>query len=671
MSEADGLWQRWQALRRELAHHAYLYHTLDAPIITDHEYDLLWQELLEIERQYPQWQDASSPTQTRGAAPRADLGQVEHQIPMLSLDNVFSVEEFRAFDQRLRERLGRDQALTYVCEPKLDGLAISLRYRNGHLVRAATRGDGLIGEDVTASLAALPSVPKNLLADEPPEEVEIRGEVLMPRAAFVRLNEQAEAQGGRIFANPRNAAAGSVRQLDASMAAERGLEFFAYALAYSSDPLPPQQQAQLALCQRWGFQLAASIAVGQGAEFCEAQHAALLAERERLPYEIDGMVVKVDAVAEQSLLGFVARAPRWAIAWKFPAIEVSTQLLAVDWQVGRTGALTPVAHLRPVNVGGVIISRASLHNIDEIQRMDLHLGDEVILYRAGDVIPKIARSLTASRRDAPIAITLPTHCPVCASPVLRPPGEVVARCSGGLYCPAQRHEALLHFVSRRAMAIDGLGEKWLAMLIRQGRIEHAADIYRLDRDSLLALDRMGEKLADKLLQAIAASRQTTLPRFLYALGIRTVGESTASALATHFLSLEALMDADEAALLRAPDVGPITARWIVTFFAQPHHREIIEALLAAGVHWPPPQVQQSLSGSYVITGTLVSMSRDQARAHLLRLGARVTGSVSAKTGAVIVGHEPGSKKDQAERLGVPILSEDDFLQLLQRHGVTP
>ncbi len=670
MSGADAQ-QRLHALRREVAYHAHLYHTRDAPVITDHEYDLLWQELLELERQYPQWQEADSPSQLAGAAVRADLGQVEHQIPMLSLDNVFSVEDFSAFDQRLRERLGTDQTLTYVCEPKLDGLAISLRYHEGSLVRAATRGDGLIGEDVTASLAALPSVPKRLCGDDLPTEIEIRGEVLMPRAAFIRLNEQAEAQGGRVFANPRNAAAGSVRQLDARIAAERGLQFFAYALAYSSQPLPSRQQEHLTLCQRWGFQLAAGIAVGRGAEFCEQRHAALLAEREHLPFEIDGMVVKVDSLAQQSLLGFVARAPRWAVAWKFPAIEVATRLLAVDWQVGRTGALTPVAHLQPVNVGGVTVSRASLHNLDEIQRMDLHIGDEVVLYRAGDVIPKIARSLTSSSHAADTVITLPTQCPICASPVLRPPGEVVARCSGGLYCPAQRQEALLHFVSRRAMAIDGLGEKWLAMLIAQGRIEHAADIYRLDRDSLLSLDRMGEKLADKLLQAIAASRQTTLPRFLYALGIRTVGESTAHALALHFLDLPALMTADEAALLRVSDIGPVTARWIVTFFAQPHHRDIIAALLAAGVHWPPPQAQESLSGSYVITGTLASMSRDQARAHLLRLGARVSGSVSAKTTAVIVGHEPGSKKDQAERLGVAMLSEEDFLELLQRHGVTP
>ncbi len=669
MSAADAQ-ARLIELRRELAKHAYLYHSLDAPVISDGEYDALWRELLELERQYPQWRDAQSPSQNVGAAVRQDLATVAHQTPMLSLDNVFSVDEFRAFDLRVRERLGRSGDIHYICEPKLDGLAISLHYRGGRFLMAATRGDGVVGEDVSASLAALASVPAQLQGEELPHELEVRGEVLMPRAAFLRWNEQAQEEGRRVFANPRNAAAGSVRQLDAAIAAERGLEFFAYAIARCSAPLPDSQHAQLELCRRWGFQRAAHIAQGEGAAFCEQNYAALLAARDGLPYEIDGMVVKVDALSEQQVLGMMTRAPRWAVAWKFPAVEVETQLLAVDWQVGRTGALTPVAHLQPVSVGGVTVSRASLHNIDEIRRMDLHVGDQVLLYRAGDVIPKIARSLSQAVPAQRLPITLPESCPVCGAPVLRPVGEVVARCSGGLYCPAQRLEALTHFVSRKAMAIEGLGEKWLALLVEQGKIRHAADIYRLQRDSLLALDRMGDKLADKLLAAIAASKATTLPRFLYALGIRSVGESTARDLAMSFMSLDALMQAREEALLRVPDIGPVTAQSIVSFFSQPNHREIIDELLAVGVHWPQPQAQQTLAGTYVITGTLQSMSREQAREHLLRLGARVAGSVSAKTAALICGESPGSKKTQAERLGVAIWDEDTFLQLLRQSGAS-
>ncbi|NNM51328.1 MAG: NAD-dependent DNA ligase LigA [Pseudomonadales bacterium] len=663
--------QRLEVLRERLRYHAHRYYSLDDPEVSDAAYDSLWVELKSLEDRYPEWVTPDSPTQRVGTQPLATFNSVIHRVAMLSLDNLFSEQDLVDFDRRVRERLQLPEGIEvgYVCEPKLDGLAISLRYERGCLVLAATRGDGQQGEDVTHNLRTLPTVPLRLQGTAP-DFLEVRGEVLMPKSVFLALNEQAQERGEKVFANPRNAAAGSVRQLDPKIAAGRGLEFYAYAVAECSSALPASHTLTLQRLRGFGFKIAEPWGTGEGLAFCKQSYQDLAQNRSRLPFDIDGMVVKVDLLSAQQILGFVARAPRWAVAWKFPAEQVVTHLLGVDWQVGRTGALTPVARLEPVNVGGVVVSNATLHNMDEINRLDVQVGDAVVLYRAGDVIPKIDRVLLEQRTGIFKRIEMPSVCPVCGSEIIRPEGEAISRCSGGLYCPAQRLEALCHFVSRRAMDIDGLGEQWLKQLIDHDQVHQPADLYRLTKEQLLPLDRMGEKLADNLLLSIARSRETTLPRFLYALGIRTVGEATALNLAQHFRTMEALLQASREELLRVIDVGPVTADFLLAFIHQQHHREIMNDLLACGVHWPEVQVVAGWQGgSFVLTGTLSSMTRDAAREHLLKLGAKVSGSVSRKTQAVIAGSEAGSKLAEAERLGVPVWSEADFLRLLREQGV--
>lgn len=667
-----------ERLRAELRHHNHLYYVLDNPELPDAEYDKLFHRLKALETEFPELASVSSPTQRVGDKPLSEFSQVTHEVPMLSLDNVFNEEEFAEFDRRVRKGLqweDETRQVSYCCEPKLDGLAISLLYENGQLVRGATRGDGATGEDITHNVRTLNSVPLSLLGENVPAVLEVRGEVVMPKAGFQRLNERQAAKGEKAYVNPRNAAAGSLRQLDPRIAAERPLEFYAYAVARSQGwQQPSGQYATLQALQQLGFRISRELKHGDGEAFVAAFYGDIQTRREALPYEIDGVVIKVDDFRLQQELGFVSRAPRWATAYKFPAQEAVTTVEDVEFQVGRTGALTPVARLAPVFVGGVTVSNATLHNMDEVQRMDLHVGDSVVIYRAGDVIPKVVRVL-ADRRPADAKLVLmPTHCPVCGSDIVRPEGEAIARCSGGLYCSAQQKEALIHFVSRRAMDIDGLGDKWIEQLVDQGLIKSSADLYHLRKEDLLPLERMGDKSADNLLAAIEKSKATTLPRFLFALGIRQVGESTALALAKHFGSLDKLLEADEAVLQTVPDVGPIVASFIASFFQQEHNREIIGKLQAEGVHWenlaalsdlPQPLVGQT----WVLTGTLETMSRDQAKEKLQQLGAKVSGSVSKKTTAVVAGEAAGSKLADAEKHGVRVMNEQELLALLGEHGL--
>lgn len=678
---------RIDSLRAELRQHDYCYYVLDEPALPDAEYDKLFRELQALEAAHPERITPESPTQRVGATPLAAFAQVQHEVPMLSLDNVFSVQEAAGFDQRVRDRLAEADigvdSVSYCAEPKLDGLAISIVYAQGVLVRAATRGDGSTGEDITQNIRTIPSVPLRLLCERPPAVLEVRGEVVMPKAGFLRLNAQAAERGDKIFANPRNAAAGSLRQLDSCITATRPLEFYAYALARIDDdaasvfaaPVLASHHATLMQLKQLGFRVSAVLQQGQGLAFVQQFHDQVLQQRDALPYEIDGVVIKVDAVLQQQQLGFVSRAPRWAVAYKFPAQEALTTVEGIEFQVGRTGALTPVARLAPVLVGGVTVSNATLHNIDEIERMDVRVGDAVVVYRAGDVIPKVMRVLEDRRPAGTQAVHLPALCPVCGSDVVRNEGEAIARCSGGLFCPAQQKEALKHFVSRRAMDIEGLGDKLIELLVDKHFIRNSADLYRLHehRDALLALDRMGEKSVDNLLASIAKRQSTTLPRFLYALGIREVGESTALLLAQYLGSLDALIQADAGSLQQVPDIGPVVAESITAFFHQAHNREVIQALRECGVHWPDiavlPVSAQPLAGqTWVLTGTLQACTRDQAKEHLQRLGAKVSGSVSKKTACVLAGEAAGSKLAEAERLGVRVISESDFAVLLQQYG---
>lgn len=672
--------QRLQALREQLNLHAYKYYVCDAPTLPDSDYDALYHELVALEALYPALITADSPTQRVGSASNLAFTPVLHQVPMLSLDNVFNANDWAAFDQRICERLGWEVAVgvAYACEPKFDGLAVSLHYHKGLFVQAATRGDGSTGEDITDNVRTISSVPLRLLGDKVPARIEVRGEVIMPRAGFSELNARQLAQGDKVFANPRNAAAGSLRQLDPRITAQRPLTFYAYALAdVEGAPWPSTHTQTLRWLNSLGFKVSQQASSGHGPAFVQQAWVSLLAQREDLPFDIDGMVVKVDDRRLQLDLGFVARAPRWAVAYKFPAQEVSTQLEAIEWQVGRTGALTPVARLTPVNVAGVVVSNASLHNIDEVHRLDLRAGDRVVIYRAGDVIPKVMRRLYDTENDAEHAqrelVSLPTACPVCGSLVTRPAGEVIARCSAGLFCPAQRKEAIKHFASRRAMDIDGLGEKWIDLLVEQGLVHSSADVYHLSAEQLLQLPRMAEKSANNLLAAITASKATTLARFLYALGIPDVGEGTALLLARQFGSMERLLAADEASLLATPDVGPVVASSILSFLAEPHNQSVIAALRAAGVSWPDQYAaedrEQPLIGqTWVLTGTLTSMNRDQLGDLLRVLGAKVSGSVSKKTTVVIAGEAAGSKLDKAIDLGVPVWHEPELMSFLQGLG---
>ncbi len=673
MGTATDAAARIEALRKQIEFHNYRYYVLDDPLISDAEWDQLLRELQELEAQHPELISLDSPTQRVGATPTDEFATVRHRLPMLSLDNAFTRDEVIAFDRRVRERLELEAGagpVLYSAEPKLDGLAISVIYEKGRLVRAATRGDGTTGEDVTANVRTIRSLPLTLQG-KAPKLLEARGEVFMPRQGFERLNREASERGEKIFANPRNAAAGSLRQLDPAITAKRPLDVFFYALgSVEGAELPKTHSETLRWIKEFGLRVSPEIAQVQGAEGCLEYFSALQNRRAGLGYDIDGVVYKVDSLAAQARLGFLSRAPRWAIAHKFPAEEAVTVLRDVEFQVGRTGALTPVARLSPVVVGGVTVSNATLHNMDEIERKDVRIGDTVVVRRAGDVIPEVARVLVDRRPASAQIVRLPQHCPVCGAVVTREADAAVARCTGEFSCKAQRQERLRHFAARRALDIEGLGEKLIEQLVNAGLVHTPADIFALQREQLAALERMGEKSADNILAAIERAKSTTLPRFLFALGIREVGEATAAALARHFGSLEALMNADGEQIQQVPDVGPVVAAQWVAFFGRPENRQIIEQLQAAGVHWPSMASvanvgDQPLAGlSFVLTGSLQSMSRDEAEDALRALGARAAGSVSKKTSYLIAGADAGSKLAKAESLGVPVLDEAALLQIL-------
>lgn len=662
--------QRAAELRDLLDHHNHLYYVLDAPSLPDSEYDLLMRELQGLEASHPALVTPDSPTQRVGAQPLEGFGEVVHRKPMLSLDNAFTDDEMSDFDRRVRERLGSGDAVAYIAEPKLDGLAISLRYVDGLLVQAATRGDGARGEEVTHNVRTIPSVPLRLLGEGWPRVLEVRGEIYMPRKGFDRLNQQARESGERGFANPRNAAAGSLRQLDPKITATRPLAIYCYGFGeIDGGPLAETHSESIRRLAGWGLRISPEMEVLTGADQCLDYYHRMGERRDGLDYDIDGVVFKVDSFALQEQLGFVSRAPRWAIARKFPAQEEMTRLLAIDIQVGRTGALTPVARLEPVNVAGVVVTNATLHNEDEIRRKDVRVGDQVIIRRAGDVIPQVVSVVLDQRPADAVAFSFPDGCPVCGSDVIRDSDEAVIRCSGGLFCPAQRKEAVRHFASRRAMDIEGLGNKLIEQLVDAGLVETPADLFRLQQSQLAALERMGEKSATNLIAALEKSKSTTLGRFLFALGIREVGETTARSLARCYGDLEPLMAAGEEALLEVPDVGPVVADHLTTFFRQPHNREVIDALCDAGVHWPvevvPEADAQPLAGkTFVLTGTL-SRPRSELKELLQGLGAKVSGSVSKKTDYLVAGSEAGSKLAKAEQLAVAILDESGLAELLE------
>ncbi|NKI16974.1 NAD-dependent DNA ligase LigA [Spongiibacter sp. KMU-166] len=660
---------RMQALCDQLNQYNNEYYVLDAPSVPDSEYDRLLRELRELEAQYPELQLADSPSLRVGGEPLPEFRQVRHETPMLSLDNVFSEDELRDFDRRVRGRLTDPAELRYACEPKLDGIAVSLLYVDGVLVRAATRGDGRVGEDITHNVRTIRSVPLKLKGGGWPAELEVRGEIYMPRQGFEKMNEAARQAGTKTFVNPRNAAAGSLRQLDSRITATRPLEMCCYGIAGAEEGLFATHSEGLYQLGEWGFNINPEMRVVDDIDGCLAYYADMLSRRDGLSYDIDGLVFKVDSLALQAELGFVSRAPRWAIAHKFPAQEEITLLKDVEFQVGRTGAVTPVAKLEPVFVGGVTVSNATLHNLDEIQRLGVKIGDTVIVRRAGDVIPQIVQVVEDRRPKDARDIEAPAACPVCESPVERAPGEAAMRCTGGLVCGAQRKEAIKHFSSRKAMDIDGLGDKLVEQLVDTGRIETVADLFRLEAAQLLDMERMGQKSADNLVAALDKARHTTFPRFLYALGIREVGEATALNLAKHFRTLEALMAADEEALLAVDDVGPIVASHIASFFASDYNRQVIAQLQQNGVDWPVEKQsdgEQPLAGqTWVLTGNLETMTRGEAKEQLQALGAKVAGSVSAKTSCVAAGANAGSKLKKAEELGIKVIDEAGLIALLQ------
>ncbi|GIX26609.1 MAG: DNA ligase [Burkholderiales bacterium] len=659
-------------LREEIERANYNYYVLNRPTIPDAEYDRLFRRLQELEARYPELATPDSPTQRVGAAPMEEFPEVRHAAPMLSLNNAFDDEEVKAFDRRVREGLGVER-VEYEVEPKFDGLAVSLTYREGVLVQGATRGDGYTGEDVTANLRTVRAIPLRLKAKAPPVLLEVRGEVLMFKADFERLNAEQQARGERPFANPRNAAAGSLRQLDPRITAKRPLTFFAYGIGRGEgEGIPRDRQSRLLdYLESLRIPVSPIREVVAGVEGLLGFYRKLLARRDDLPYETDGVVYKVDRLDYQERLGFVSRAPRFAVAHKFPAQEEMTQLLDIEVQVGRTGALTPVARLKPVQVGGVTVTSATLHNEDEIRRKDIRIGDWVIVRRAGDVIPEVVAVVPEKRPAHTRRFVMPSRCPVCGSAVVRLPDEAIARCSGGLVCPAQRKQALLHFASRRALDIEGLGEKLVDQLVDTGLVKTPADLFHLTEEQLAALPRMGRKSAQNLLEALELSRRNaTLPRFIYALGIRHVGETTARDLAQHFGSLEALMKASEEEIMEVPDVGPVVAKSIHQFFAERHNREVIEGLRPFYGHCWRMETRRAgareLAGkTFVLTGTLSSMTREEAKERIEALGGKVTGSVSRNTDYVVVGTDPGSKYDRARELGVPILDEDAFLKLVR------
>jgi DNA ligase (NAD+) len=679
--DAETLAGRAAQLRQTLHRHAHLYYTLDAPELPDAEYDRLFHELQALEAAHPELLSADSPTQRVGGQVLDAFAPVRHAVPMLSIRTETDTEASgaEAFDARIRRELklqDDDPPVRYVAELKFDGLAMSLRYEHGVLVQAATRGDGETGEDVTHNVRTIPQVPLRLAAGVPPV-LEVRGEVYMRRDDFEALNERqrqriaAGAKGEKTFVNPRNAAAGAVRQLDSKIAADRPLSFFAYGLGeVSAGQTPWQSHCDLLMqLKAWGFPVAEQTARVDGAPGLVAFHQSIAQQRDSLPFDIDGVVYKVDDLALQQQLGFVTREPRWAVAHKYPAQEMMTEVLAIDVQVGRTGKLTPVAKLAPVFVGGVTVTNATLHNEDEARRKDVRVGDTVIVRRAGDVIPEVVSVVLEKRLHEAQIFAMPRHCPVCGSEAEREEGEADYRCSGGLFCPAQRKQALLHYAQRRAVEVEGLGDKLVDQLVDSGRVNTLADLYGLQLQDLAGMDRMADKSAQNLLDALEKSKQTTLPRFLFGLGIRHVGEATAKELARHFGQLQAIMDASEDALLQVADIGPIVAHSLHTFFAQPHNREVVQALRSAGVHWPEGEAlaptEMPLAGlTVVLTGTLPTLGRDEAKDKLEALGAKVAGSVSKKTSYVVAGAEAGSKLEKAQALGVPVLDEDGLLQLL-------
>lgn len=666
---------RW--LREEIARLDYAYYVLAEPLVPDAEYDRLFRELVALETRYPELVTPDSPTQRVGGKPAPEFAEVRHEVPMLSLTNAYTDEEVFAFDRRCRELLGIER-IRYACEPKFDGLAVSLIYRDGLFSLGATRGDGFTGEDVTANLRTLRSIPLRLRLDSPPTLLEVRGEVLMTREDFKRLNEAQLKAGEKTFVNPRNAAAGSLRQLDPRVTAKRPLRFFAYQLVrLEGHPWPETHSEALALLQRWGFPLSDAREVTEGAEGLLAYYRRMEAERDRLPFDIDGVVYKVDDLSAQQRLGTIARAPRWAIAHKFPPQEEITRLVGIEVQVGRTGALTPVARLEPVFVGGVTVTNATLHNEDYIRDKDIRIGDWVVVRRAGEVIPEIVKVLPERRDGSERPFVMPEHCPVCGSAVARDPDEAAAYCTGGMYCPAQRKRALEHFASRLAMDIEGLGEKLIEQLVDLGWVETPADLYdpdKINADRLASLPRMGEKSAAKLMAAIERSKKTTLARFIYALGIRHVGEATAKLLAGHFGSLDALMNARLDELTAIEGIGPVVAQSIRDFFDEPHNRQVIERLRRLGVHWEesvPAKKSRALAGlTFVLTGTLPRLTREEAKALIEAHGGKVSASVSKKTDYVVAGSEAGSKLQRALELGVPVIDEDTLERLIAERSTT-
>lgn len=671
----QSLIQKISDLRDTLNYHCHRYYVLDDPEIPDIEYDNLFKELEEIEKKHPELITLDSPTQRVGGAVLDSFKTVTHQKPMLSLSNAFSTEEIEEFSNRVSELI-KHQTFHIVAEPKLDGLAISLRYENGILIQAATRGDGQTGEDVTNNVRTIPTIPLKLNGSDYPNILEVRGEIFMPKKGFAELNQSQISKGEKTFANPRNAAAGSLRQLDSRIAASRPLDMFCYGLGiveqeHIDNPLKTTHSEILKQLEQWGFPVSPEVKCLNDWTQCIEYYDDILARRSQLPYEIDGVVYKVNDLQQQEKAGFISRAPRWAIAHKFPAEEAMTELLNIDVQVGRTGALTPVARLEPVFVGGVTVTNATLHNQDEIDRKDVRIGDTVIVRRAGDVIPEVVKPVLSKRTDNSKAYKMPNNCPVCGSLAERTNDEAKSRCTGGLYCPAQRKEAIKHFASRKAMDIDGLGDKLVEQMVDDKLIHDISDLFHLSKSEVSALERMGDKSADNLLNAIESSKNTTLPRFLYSLGIREVGESTAQALANHYQTLEAIKAADNESLLLVPDVGPVVAHNIHTFFSQPHNEEVLEKLLQAGIQWPLIEAKDStklpLAGkTIVLTGTLSVMPRAEAKAQLIELGAKVSGSVSKKTDLVIAGEKAGSKLKKAEVLDVPVIDEDGLIALLNK-----
>ena len=674
MTQQNTVVAQMRQLIQILAKHNHAYYVMDQPTIADSEYDQLFHQLKALEEQHPNLVQPDTPTHKVGGKALSKFENITHVVPMLSLGNVFNQEDLYAFARRAEERLP-NQKVEYDVELKFDGLAISLWYEQGVLVRGVTRGDGETGEVITENVKTIRNLPKVLSSETTaiPELLEVRGEVLMPKAGFEKLNAENEAKGEKTFANPRNAAAGSLRQLDPSIAASRPLAFYAYGIAQCE---PNHGQSTMSASLEWLTQF--GFAVGERHFVCDniqdvqKAYEQINLERPNLSVEIDGMVIKVNDLKQQQTLGFLSREPRWATAYKFPAVAALTTVDHIDWQVGRTGTLTPVARLNPVAVGGVTVSNVTLHNIGEIHRLDVRVGDTVSVYRSGDVIPKVEKVWPEFRPDNTIEVHLPETCPVCESPVVMPEGEALARCSGGLYCAAQRIEAIRHFVSRKAMDIEGLGDRWAESLLHLDLLKDVADIYSLHehREQLLTIEKMGEKSVQNLIDSIENSKKTTLASFIYALGIRGVGETTARMLANTFQTFDALRNADIEALKKTPDVGEITAEWIIDFFKAPHNLEVVDRLLAVGIHWDTPTAptRQPLNGeSWVITGTLSTMGRDDATQMLQALGARVSGSVSSKTKCVVAGEKAGSKLEKAEKLGVRVMTEAEFLEFMQQY----